>query len=144
MLSEHDEEAWAIGEHRLPGSPQPPSPATMGDMSENTGVADNLREATVDRQDPIVWRGKLVQTWVVFLRRDSGSGLLSSEGELGKLWVRVEDGLVLKQQMTFFGSRINFVRMKKDEAAELSKTLMNEWSKESQDLEAINKGTAKE
>ena len=87
---------------------------------------------------------KLVQTWVVLLRRDSGSGLLSNEGELGKLWVRVEDGLVLKQQMTFFGSRIDFVRMKQDEAAELSTKLLNEWSKQSQDLEAINKGTTME
>jgi hypothetical protein len=67
---------------------------------------------------------------MVVYRADSGSGILSSQHPKGKLWVR-RDGLVVKQQVHVFNSRLYFIRLSSTDGKklidELTHTLGAEW-----------------
>ncbi len=82
----------------------------------------DVLQATVERTEPIDFGDRVEKVWLVVYRRDSGSTLGSSEKPRGKLWVR-RDGTVLKQQATFLGHEITFVRMSDDELARLQSEL---------------------
>ncbi len=77
-------------------------------------------EATVERQEPIVWNGESTSALVVVYRSDAGTSLVGEPR--GKLWVR-SDGLVLRQEIAMLNSHLEFSRMGADEARELTTEL---------------------
>jgi hypothetical protein len=89
-----------------------------------------ILQASVERDETISWNGDSCETRLVVYRSDSGSGLLTPQEPRGKLWVR-EDGLVLKQEVVVFSSRLHFVRLSfadgKKLIGELNTTLGTEW-----------------
>jgi hypothetical protein len=91
----------------------------------------DILKATVERDDNTVWHGKTYPTKVVVYRSDAGSGVLSAHEARGKLWVR-EDGLVLRQDVNVFNSRLSFLRLSADDGtkliASLNAALGGEWT----------------
>ena len=102
----------------------------------------DILQATVERDDSIVWNGQSCETLQVVYRNDAGSSLLSPQEPRGRLWVR-RDGLVLKQEVNVFNSRLFFVRMADDDseklAVELTDALGPDWTGDltSEDAERI-------
>jgi len=72
-----------------------------------------ILQATVERDEILVWNGQAVSTWVVVYRNDSGSGRGGAREVRGRVWVR-PSGEVLKQEVVVFRSQLQFVRL--DEA----------------------------
>jgi hypothetical protein len=72
-----------------------------------------ILQATVERDEILIWNGQAVSTWVVVYRSDSGSGRGGAREIRGRLWVR-PNGQVLKQEVQVFRSQLQFVRL--DEA----------------------------
>ncbi|NQU21885.1 MAG: hypothetical protein HQ567_11435 [Candidatus Nealsonbacteria bacterium] len=106
-----------------------PNPA-MALLKAPLGEAPlEVLQATVERTEPVDFDGRIEEVWLVVYRRDSGSALGSSEEPQGKLWVR-RDGAVLKQQATFLGQKITFVRMSDDELARLQSELATDGDEE--------------
>lgn len=95
-----------------------PNPATALLKSPLGEAPLEVLQAAVEGTDLIDYDGLIEDVWLVVYRRDSGSALGGSEEPRGTLWVR-RDGTVLKQQATFFGHKITFVRMSDDELARL-------------------------
>ncbi len=83
-------------------------------------------QATVEREEPIVWNSKEVTTLVVVYRTESGAGLFASREPRGRLWVR-SDGTVLKQETAIFNSKLQFVRLPDKKAQELVAALGDNW-----------------
>ena len=77
-------------------------------------------EATVERQEPIVWNGESVHALVVVYRSDAGISLVGEPR--GKLWVRA-DGLVLRQEVAMFNSHLEFTRLDAEAAGELARAI---------------------
>lgn len=69
-----------------------------------------ILQASVDRSEVMRWDHNPVQTLVVTYRSDSGSALTLASENRGKLWVK-QDGLVLRQEMSLFNSRLEFIRL---------------------------------
>ena len=84
--------------------------------------------ATVERYDPMIWNGKLVETLLVVYRKDEGSGSRSADEYLGRLWVRPDNGMVLKQEIMLLGSRFTLQRREDPEATRLAADLQEDWS----------------
>ena len=84
--------------------------------------------AKVERYDSIVWDKRAVETLLVVYRRDEGAGSLAAEQYLGRLWVRPDDWMVLKQEAIVLGSRLSFVRMTDEKARPYIEELNKEWS----------------
>ena len=84
--------------------------------------------ATVERYDPMIWNGKLVETLLVVYRKDEGSGSRSADEYLGRLWVRPDNGMVLKQEIMLLGSRFTLQRREDREATRLAENLQENWS----------------
>ncbi|MEK6270700.1 MAG: hypothetical protein N2B57_08100 [Planctomycetales bacterium] len=84
--------------------------------------------ATVERYDPMIWNGRLVETLLVVYRKDEGSGSRSADEYLGRLWVRPDNGMVLKQEIILLGSRFTLQR-REDEAAKIfARDLQEDWA----------------
>lgn len=90
-----------------------------------------ILKASVERDDTIVWDGRTYPTKVVVYRNDSGSRVLAAQEARGKLWVRA-DGLVLRQDVTVFNSRLSFVRLTPEDGVKLidglNAALGGEWA----------------
>ncbi len=84
--------------------------------------------ATVERYDPMVWNGRLVETLLVVYRKDEGSGSRAAEQYLGRLWVRPDNGMVIKQEIMLLGSRLTLQRREDPEAKQMAKELLKGWS----------------
>ena len=65
--------------------------------------------AKVERQEPLVWDGRAVRTCVVAYRSDPGGGIDTGQPPQGRAWVRT-DGVVLKQEVIVYNSRLTFIR----------------------------------
>jgi len=77
-----------------------------------------MYEASVEGIEVITWGGRGQQVWLVEYRRDSGFSISSRAKPQGRLWVRRDDGMVLKQQLLIMNSTLTFVRMTEQEAEE--------------------------
>ena len=84
--------------------------------------------ATVERYDPVIWNGRLVETLLVVYRKDEGSGSRSADEYLGRLWVRPDNGMVLKQEIILLGSRFTLQRRDDPESTRLAEDLEKDWS----------------
>lgn len=69
-----------------------------------------ILQATVERDEIMVWNGQAMSTWVVVYRSDSGSGRSGAREIRGRVWVR-PNGQVLKQEVVVFRSQLQFVRL---------------------------------
>ena len=91
----------------------------------------DILQATVERDDSIVWDGENHSTLLVVYRSEAGSGVLSPQEPRGKLWVR-RDGMVLKQEVNVFNSRLHFVRLSMADGVklidELNRALGLDWN----------------
>jgi hypothetical protein len=67
-------------------------------------------QATVERQEHILWQEHLVNAYVVVFRSDPGAELSSNQAARAKAWVR-SDGTVLKQEVTLMANRLTFERL---------------------------------
>jgi hypothetical protein len=82
-------------------------------------------QASVEREDHMTWDGQAVISRIVVYRSDPGSGLVGNETR-GKIWVR-DDGLVLRQEVDIFRSRLHFVRLTDSAADEIGSALGDDW-----------------
>ena len=78
-----------------------------------------ILQARVEESDPLVWGERTVAVRKVVYSADSGSAMSSSREPRSKLWV-AEDGSVLRQEISLFGSRLVFVRMPVGRSEELA------------------------
>lgn len=69
----------------------------------------------VERHEIIFWEGRDVEAMVLTYRSDAGSGLTASREPLATEWVR-SDGLVLRQEVSLSGVRLQFERLPNDAA----------------------------
>jgi hypothetical protein len=83
----------------------------------NTPV--EVLQATVEGIEPILWNGRMVDTWLVVYRGAPGSGSSRAKRDRARLWV-ARDGTVLQQQADILGSTLTFTRMPERHAAELA------------------------
>jgi hypothetical protein len=67
-------------------------------------------QASVEREEVLIWDNRGVLTNVVQYRSDEGSGLSFSKEPQGRVWVR-RDGLVLQQELQVMSSWLRFVRV---------------------------------
>lgn len=77
--------------------------------------------ATVEAKQPVSWEGRAAEAWVVVYRPDTGTAADRAGKPQGRLWV-LPEGKVIRQQVIFFGSAIDFDRMSDVEAAALERT----------------------
>jgi hypothetical protein len=82
--------------------------------------SDPLIQARVEQFESIFWDGKPVRAWLVVYRGDTGTGLMNDLR--AKVWVR-EDGMVLQQELTLFGSRLRFDRLSPERGCEISEII---------------------
>ena len=115
-------------------SPQPSMPGLRDGQTWTTEVFSPLQppndpvkimQATVEGTETVVWKGQTVDTWLVVYRTDLGTGPDGKGEPRGWVWVR-PDGIVLKQQVMLFASRLVFVRMADDKAAALAEDIAEE------------------
>ncbi len=90
----------------------------------------DILQATVERDDSILWNNEACEVLLVVYRSEAGSGAISGQESRGRLWVR-HDGLVLKQEVNVFNSRLQFVRLSPDDGKRLleglNSTLGKDW-----------------
>ncbi len=67
----------------------------------------------VERHEVVFWEGRDVEAMVLTYRSDAGSGLTASREPLATEWVR-SDGLVLRQEVSLSGVRLQFERLPSD------------------------------
>jgi hypothetical protein len=85
-----------------------------------------ILQATVeDRHDKITWNGRRINSRVIVYRNDAGSGLIGTDTR-GRVWVG-DDGLVLRQEISVFRSRVHFVRLAEGQADDIVRTLDPDW-----------------
>jgi hypothetical protein len=73
----------------------------------------------VDARAPLVWRGRTVDTLLVVYRRDTGHAGDRTAKPVGRVWVR-PDGVILRQEVAFFGFSMTLERLSDVEAAALA------------------------
>lgn len=81
----------------------------------------NLMEilhARVEDKEPIFWNSDIYDAWLVVYRDDPGLGFGSNSRPRGKLWV-LDNGTVIKQQVTLFDCKLSFEKMSDEETAKL-------------------------
>ncbi len=86
-----------------------------------------ILQARVERNEPLVWNGRSISAQVVVYRADSGSALVAAREARGKLWVDPDEGTVLKQEVTVFSSRLQFVRLPRSHAQIFVAALGEDW-----------------
>jgi len=91
-------------------------------------VSSEDLEATVMRQEDILWDGHSERCWLVEFRRDLGAGSKWAETPLRQMWVRPSDGMVLREDIQILGRRLKFMRLPADSAARLSAALVQNWT----------------
>jgi len=84
-----------------------------------------ILQATVEREDRMTWESQPINSRIIVYRNDPGSGHAGDEIR-GRVWVR-DDGLVLRQEVTVFKSRLQFVRLPEAQAEKIWKTLGDDW-----------------
>lgn len=84
-----------------------------------------ILEARVERADRITWDGQPRNSRIIAYRSDPGSGLVNNDTR-ARVWVG-DDGTVLRQEMTIFGSHLHFVRLADSEAEHISSALGDDW-----------------
>lgn len=83
-----------------------------------------ILEASVERREPVLWRHRAEDAWLVVYRAESGT---TSSGQLprGRLWVR-DDGTVIRQELTILGSTVVFERLPEKESVALAERAQKE------------------
>jgi hypothetical protein len=70
--------------------------------------------ATVERQEPIEWRSRVLPAMLVVFRGDPGAELTSGQAARARAWVG-PDGMVLKQELVLLQARLTFERLAADD-----------------------------
>lgn len=91
-------------------------------------VSSEDLEATVMRQEDILWDGHSERCWLVEFHRDSGAGSKWAETPLRQMWVRPSDGMVLREDIQILGRKLKFERVPLDKATRLAAALEKNWS----------------
>ncbi|MEX2118116.1 MAG: hypothetical protein WD847_00790 [Pirellulales bacterium] len=78
------------------------------------GSPMEILQATVERDEPLVWNGQVVSTRLVVFRGNPGSGLTSDQAPKARAWVD-RDGNVLRQELVLLSARLSFERMPDDQ-----------------------------
>ncbi len=86
----------------------------------------DILQATVEPEERITWDGERVSCRVIIYRNDSGSGLDGNVNR-GRVWVR-EDGVVLRQEVAIFKSRLHFIRLPDSQAEDIWQALGDDWT----------------
>ena len=76
----------------------------------------------------MIWNGRLVETLLVVYRKDQGSGSRSADEYIGRLWVRPDNGMVLKQEIMLLGSRFTLLRREDEKSKEFALQLQQDWN----------------
>ncbi|MFP6613383.1 MAG: hypothetical protein VB835_13825 [Pirellulales bacterium] len=106
------------------------------------GQGQKVVSAKVERYETMQWQDRITRTLVVIYRDDAGASSRSAHEHLGRLWVRVSDGMVLKQEVIIFGSQLTFHRQPTDKARLRAEQLEKDWSTES--LERLESNDARQ
>jgi len=76
----------------------------------------------------MIWNSRLAETLLVVYRKDEGSGSRSADEYIGRLWVRPDNGMVLKQEIMLLGSRFTLLRREDKKAKEFALQLQQDWN----------------
>jgi hypothetical protein len=76
----------------------------------------------------MIWNGRLAETFLVVYRKDEGSGSRSADEYIGRLWVRPDNGMVLKQEIMLLGSRFTLLRREGKKSKEFALQLQQDWN----------------
>jgi hypothetical protein len=77
-----------------------------------------LVESLVESRETITWQNQPIETFLVIYRYDSGSGAAARD-PVGKVWIRCDDGLVIRQELPIGSARVRFERTSDQQASEL-------------------------
>jgi len=80
-------------------------------------------QARVEGKEPMHWEGKTIYAWLVVYRDDSGAASSRPKDSRGRLWVRPEDGTVIKQEVKLLSSTLTLVRLSRGAAASLARSV---------------------
>ena len=84
-----------------------------------------ILQAAVEPGGKITWDARRINSRVIVYRNDPGSGLIGNETR-GRVWVG-DDGLVLRQEISVFRSRVHFVRLGEGQAEGIVRALDPDW-----------------
>ena len=84
-----------------------------------------ILQAAVEGENRITWDGREVMSRVIVYRNDPGSGLIGNDTR-GRAWVSA-NGVVLRQEITVFRSRVHFVRLGDEPAQDIARLLDRDW-----------------
>ena len=84
--------------------------------------------ARVERYESMIWDNRVVETFLVVYRKDAGAGSQAADEYLGRMWVRPDNGMVLRQEMVVLGSHLNFIRRTPEAAKPLADMLERHWA----------------
>jgi hypothetical protein len=85
-----------------------------------------ILQARVEEESRITWNGEPARCRIIVYRNDSGSGLAGNESR-GRIWVR-KDGVVLRQEVGVFKSRLHFIRLPEAQAEGIWQALGEDWT----------------
>ncbi|MCG8584496.1 MAG: hypothetical protein MI757_07285 [Pirellulales bacterium] len=98
--------------------------SVMGALFQQDGESPvEIAQARVLREELIHIGKKKVSTLLVVLGSDSGAG---DREEKGRMWVD-KDGVVLRQEMTFFGAKLRFQRCDAATSLKIFESIQHEW-----------------
>ena len=75
--------------------------------------------AKVEEKKDLMWSGKIEPAWLVVYRSDTSQSPDSESTVCNRMWVRVSDGTVIREEVLLGGNTLTFSRMAEKEAAEL-------------------------
>jgi hypothetical protein len=75
--------------------------------------------AEVEEKKDLMWNGKMEPAWLVVYRSDTSQSPGSESTVRNRMWVRVSDGTVIREEVFLGGNTLTFSRMSEKDAAEL-------------------------
>lgn len=75
--------------------------------------------AEVEEKKDLMWNGKVEPAWLVVYRSDTSQSPRSESTVCNRMWVRVSDGIVLREEVVMAGNTLTFSRMTEKDAAKL-------------------------
>lgn len=75
-----------------------------------------ILRAEVEKHQELIWANEVVETFAVVYRTEAGSGVHATRKPLSREWVRVDNGKVIRQEVSFSGLTMAFERLTDYEA----------------------------
>ena len=93
-------------------------PANSLDLLQHRAPTVVLLAEVEEKQD-LRWNGRMEPAWLVVYRSDTSQNPGSESTVRNRMWVRVSDGTVIREEVVLGGNSLTFNRMTDNDAAEL-------------------------